>query len=211
MNVFITGIGTDVGKTIVSAIVVEALQSDYWKPIQVGNLGWTDTQTVTSLVSNKKTVFHPEAFRLNTPMSPHAAAELEQVEIKLDEIKRPKTINQLVVEGAGGLLVPFNNQNTVLDLIKPDDFVLVVSKHYLGSINHTLMTVAILKSRKLTNIGILFNGNHNPSTEHIIEKMSGVNIIGRVDDEEEINSTIVSKYAKQLKPVLKKLIPEASQ
>jgi dethiobiotin synthetase len=185
MNVFITGIGTDVGKTIVSAIVVEALQSDYWKPIQAGNLGWTDTQTVTSLVSNKKTVFHPEAFRLNNPMSPHAAAELEQVEIKLDDIKRPKTINRLVVEGAGGLLVPFNNQNTVIDLIRPEDFVLVVSKHYLGSINHTLMTVAIL--------------------------MSGVNIIGRVGDEEEINSTIVSKYAKQLKPILKKLIPEPSK
>lgn len=211
MNIFITGIGTDIGKTIVSAIVVEALQSDYWKPIQAGNLDWTDTQTVTSLVSNKKTVFHPEAFRLNNPMSPHAAAELEQVEIKLDEIKRPETINQLVIEGAGGLLVPFNNQNTIIDLIRPEDFVLVVSKHYLGSINHTLMTVAILKSRKLTNIGILFNGNHNPSTEHIIEKMSGVNIIGRVDDEEEINSTIVSKYAKQLKPILKKLIPEPSQ
>ncbi|PKP44211.1 MAG: dethiobiotin synthase [Bacteroidetes bacterium HGW-Bacteroidetes-13] len=211
MNVFITGIGTDVGKTIVSAIVVEALQSDYWKPIQAGNLGWTDTQTVTSLVSNKKTVFHPEAFRLNNPMSPHAAAELEQVEIKLDDIKRPKTINRLVVEGAGGLLVPFNNQNTVIDLIRPEDFVLVVSKHYLGSINHTLMTVAILKSRKLMNIGILFNGNRNPSTENIIEKMSGVNIIGRVGDEEEINSTIVSKYAKQLKPILKKLIPEPSK
>lgn len=211
MNIFITGIGTDIGKTIVSAIVVEALQSDYWKPIQAGNLDWTDTQTVTSLVSNKKTVFHPEAFRLNNPMSPHAAAELEQVEIKLDEIKRPETINQLVIEGAGGLLVPFNNQNTVIDLIRPEDFVLVVSKHYLGSINHTLMTVAILKSRKLMNIGILFNGNHNPSTEHIIEKMSGVNIIGRVDNEEEINSTIVSKYAKQLKPILKKLIPETSK
>lgn len=211
MNIFITGIGTDIGKTIVSAIVVEALQSDYWKPIQAGNLDWTDTQTVTSLVSNKKTVFHPEAFRLNNPMSPHAAAELEQVEIKFDEIKRPETINQLVIEGAGGLLVPFNNQNTIIDLIRPEDFVLVVSKHYLGSINHTLMTVAILKSRKLMNIGILFNGNHNPSTEHIIEKMSGVNIIGRVDNEEEINSTIVSKYAKQLKPILKKLIPETSK
>lgn len=211
MNVFITGIGTDVGKTMVSAIVVEALQADYWKPIQAGNLDGTDTHTVASLVCNKKTVFHPEAFRLKTPMSPHAAAEIEHIDIDLNEIIRPKTKNRLVIEGAGGLLVPFNNQNTIIDLIQPDDFVLVVSKHYLGSINHTLMTVEILKSRKLTNIGILFNGNRNPSTEHIIEKMSGVNIIGRIDEEEKINSETVSKYATQLKPILKKLTHELSQ
>jgi len=205
MNIFITGIGTDVGKTIVSAIVVEALQADYWKPIQAGNLDWTDTHTVASLVSNKKSVFHPEAFRLKTPMSPHAAAEIEHVDINLKKIKRPKTKNRLVIEGAGGLLVPLNNQNTIVDLIRPDDFVLVVSKHYLGSINHTLMTLEILKSRKLKNIGLIFKGIPDLSAESIIEKMSGITVIGLIDQEKQITPEMVSKYASQLKPILKKL------
>ncbi|PJB11858.1 MAG: dethiobiotin synthase [Flavobacteriales bacterium CG_4_9_14_3_um_filter_40_17] len=205
MNIFITGIGTDVGKTIVSAIVVEALQADYWKPIQAGNLDWTDTHTVASLVSNKKSVFHPEAFRLKTPMSPHAAAEIEHVDINLKKIKRPKTKNRLVIEGAGGLLVPLNNQNTIVDLIRPDDFVLVVSKHYLGSINHTLMTLEILKSRKLKNIKLIFKGIPDLSAESIIEKMSGITVIGLIDQEKQITPEMVSKYASQLKPILKKL------
>lgn len=211
MNVFITGIGTDVGKTIVSAIVTEALQADYWKPIQAGNLDWTDTHTVASLVCNKKTVFHPEAFRLKTPVSPHAAAEIEQIDIDVKKIKRPNTKNRLVIEGAGGLLVPFNNQNTIIDLIQPDDFVLVVSKHYLGSINHTLMTLEILKYHNLNNIGVVFNGSENQATEKIIREMSSAVVIGRIEDEKQIDSGTVSKYATQLKPILKKLIHRLPQ
>lgn len=206
MNIFITGIGTDVGKTIVSAIVVEALQADYWKPIQAGNLDWTDTHTVASLVCNKKTVFHTEAFRLKTPVSPHVAAEIDEINIDLNKIKRPDTKNRLVIEGAGGLLVPLNNQNTLIDLIQLDDFVLVISKHYLGSINHTLMTLEILKQRRLKNIGIIYNGNRNLSTESIIKKMSGITVIGRIDQEKQITPEMVSKYASLLKPILMKLI-----
>lgn len=211
MNVFITGIGTDVGKTIVSAIVTEALQADYWKPVQAGSLDWTDTHTVASLVRNKKTIFHPEAFRLKTPVSPHAAAEMEQIDIDIKKIKRPDTKNRLVIEGAGGLLVPFNNQNTIIDLIQPDDFVVVVSKHYLGSINHTLMTLEILKHHNLNNTGVVFNGSENPATEKIIQKMSNAVVIGRIEDEKQIDSETVSKYATQLKPILNKLIHRLSQ
>ncbi len=107
-RIFITGIGTDVGKTVVAAIVTEALQADYWKPIQSG-LEETDRGTIQSLITNNKTVIHPEAYRLKTPMSPHKSAQIDGIDIDLDKIIRPKTKNTLVIEGAGGLLVPLNN------------------------------------------------------------------------------------------------------
>ncbi|MEH6405961.1 MAG: AAA family ATPase, partial [Leeuwenhoekiella sp.] len=114
---FITGISTEVGKTVASAIITEALEADYWKPIQAGDLDHTDTHKVQKLVSNQKTKFHPSAFNLNTPMSPHAAAEIDGVHIASAEIKVPETTNHLVIEGAGGLLVPISDTETILDLI----------------------------------------------------------------------------------------------
>ena len=154
-DIFITGIGTDVGKTIAAAIVTQALQADYWKPIQSG-LEETDKVTVSSLVSNSKTIIHPEAYRLKTPMSPHKAAEIDGVTIELDKIIRPQTSNKLVVEGAGGLLVPINDDNTIVDLITPEDHVVLVSAGYLGSINHTLMSAELLKARGLNCVGIIY-------------------------------------------------------
>ena len=145
---FITGISTEVGKTVASAILTEALQADYWKPVQAGELDNTDTNKVQRLVSNSKTVFHESAFNLTAPMSPHAAAEIDGVSLSAKKIKRPKTENNLIVEGAGGLLVPLNASETIMDLIHPADRVIVVSRHYLGSINHTLLTVEQLKQRK---------------------------------------------------------------
>ena len=116
---FITGIGTDVGKTIVSAICVEALEADYWKPVQAGDLDHDDTCKVKKLVSNSKSVFHPNRYALKTPMSPHAAAAIDGIEIDLKAIKVPKTNNHLVIEGAGGLLVPLNDTVTVMDMMHP--------------------------------------------------------------------------------------------
>ena len=146
---FITGISTEVGKTIAAAIVTEALEADYWKPIQAGDLEHSDTHKIKQFVSNKKSVFHENAFALNTPMSPHAAAEIDGITINLKDIIAPKTGNHLVIEGAGGLLVPLNDNDTILDLIQPDYKVIVVSRHYLGSINHTLLTLNILKNKGL--------------------------------------------------------------
>ena len=177
---FVTGIGTDVGKTIISAILTEALQADYWKPLQAGDLHNSDTDKVSRLVSNKKTKFHEPAFKLKTPMSPHAAAEIDDVKISAKKIKRPSTKNSLVIEGAGGLLVPISNTETVADLIQKEDKVILVSKHYLGSINHTLLTIDILKQRGLNIFGIVFNGAEHKSTENIIVKMTGVPILGRL-------------------------------
>ena len=161
MKIFITGIGTDVGKTIASAIVVEALEADYWKPIQAGDLDNSDSHKVKSLVSNGKTVFHENSYKLNTPASPHYAAAVDGITINLKQIKEPETNNHLVIEGAGGVLVPLNNTDCVVDLIQKDYKVIVVSRHYLESINHTLLTFEALKSRKINVAGIIFSGDEN--------------------------------------------------
>jgi len=171
--IFITGIGTDVGKTIVSAIITEALQADYWKPVQAGDLDNSDTIKVKSMVSNPVTVFHKEAYRLNQPFSPHKAADLDGIEIDLKKIKQPKTDNQLVIEGAGGLMVPLNNKHLVIDLIEklnPD--VILVSRNYLGSINHTLLSVEALLNRGLNISAIVFNGDADQYTEDIIREQT---------------------------------------
>lgn len=192
---FITGISTEVGKTVASAIITEALEADYWKPIQAGDLDLSDTHKVKALISNQKTKFHPSAFELKTPMSPHAAAEIDGVKIASAEIKLPHTDNNLVIEGAGGLLVPISQTETILDLIKPNYKVIVVSRHYLGSINHTLLTIDKLKQSGKTIFGILFSGAENPSTESIIAKMSDVKILGRIDEEPYFDKMVVKEYA----------------
>ncbi|HEA28383.1 MAG TPA: dethiobiotin synthase [Leeuwenhoekiella sp.] len=192
---FITGISTEVGKTVASAIITEALEADYWKPIQAGDLDHTDTDKVKALVSNATTQFHPSAFELKTPMSPHAAAEIDGVKIASTEMQIPNTNNNLVIEGAGGLLVPISETETILDLIKPEYKVIVISRHYLGSINHTLLTIDKLKQSGKSIFGILFSGAENPSTEQIIATMSGVKILGRIDEEPYFDQMVVKEYA----------------
>ncbi|MBR9847125.1 MAG: dethiobiotin synthase [Algicola sp.] len=198
---FITGIGTDVGKTIASAIITEALEADYWKPIQAGELDYCDTKKVKDLVSNKASKFHKNSYALHTPMSPHAAADIDGVSIQLKNITPPKTKNNLVIEGAGGLLVPINSKNTVLDLIKPNYKVIVVSRHYLGSINHTLLTLNLLKDKGF-DVSIIFSGNEHKTTENIIKKMTEVTVIGRIDEEPYFDKNVVKEYAEEFKKVL---------
>ena len=191
---FITGISTDVGKTIASAIIVEALQADYWKPIQAGELENCDTKKVKQLISNSVSEFHPNSYALKTPMSPHAAAAIDGVNITLDNIKEPKTDNHLVIEGAGGLLVPINNTQTVLDIIKSEYKVIVVSRHYLGSINHTLLTIKLLQEKGF-DVSIIYSGNEHKTTEEIIQKMTKTRVIGRVNEEEKFSQEVIKKYA----------------
>lgn len=204
-KLFITGIGTEVGKTVVSSIVVEALEADYWKPVQAGDLEFSDTDRVKSWISNERSVFHPSAYALKTPMSPHAAAELDGLRIEPGSIVEPVTSNDLVIEGAGGLLVPLNEENTILDLIRKEYRTIVVSKNYLGSINHTLLTLYALRSRGLNVSGIIFNGEPVPSTERIIETMGKVPVIGRIGQEEIIDKSTVSKYAERFRTKLESL------
>ncbi len=204
-NLFITGISTEVGKTVASAIAVEALQADYWKPIQSGDLDNSDTDKVKKLISNNLSVFHPNSYALNTPMSPHAAAEIDGIVIDLKEIKPPKTKNNLVIEGAGGILVPLNNKNTIADIILPDYKIILVSRHYLGSINHTLLSVEYLKSKGLEIAGIIFSGEHHPTTEDIIMKMTNASIIGRIDEEPYFDQNVIKEYADRFRKNLKNL------
>lgn len=201
---FITGISTDVGKTIASAIVVEALKTDYWKPIQAGELEYSDSDKIRELISNNKTTVFENSYALKTPMSPHAAAAIDGINIKLDDIVPPNTSNHLVIEGAGGLLVPINDKQTVLDIIKPNYKVIVVSRHYLGSINHTLLTIKLLKEKGF-DVSLIFSGNKHKTTEEIIEKMTNVNVIGRIEEEEKFNKTIVKKYAEVFKEKLQSI------
>ena len=200
---FVTGIGTDVGKTIASAILTEALEADYWKPVQAGNLEATDTHTVQNLVSNSRSFFHPEAYRLAAPMSPHAAARLENLELNLAEINVPETENNLVIEGAGGLMVPLNDKVLVLDLLAQLQCpAVVVSRNYLGSINHTLLTLEILKARKIPVAGIVFNGEPNAETEQFILNYSGVSRLFSVPFLEAVNQKEIAELAQKIRPTL---------
>ena len=195
MKLFITGIGTDVGKTIASAIITEALEADYWKPVQAGDLQNSDSHKVKSFLSNKKTVIHPNSYALNTPASPHYAAELDRITIDLKKIIEPKTENHLVVEGAGGVFVPLNSKDYVIDLIQPDYKIIVVSRHYLGSINHTLLTTEALQNRKIAVAGIVFSGDENKATEEIILNKTGIKCIGRIEQEPYFDQNVIKEYA----------------
>jgi dethiobiotin synthetase len=195
MKLFITGIGTDVGKTIVSAIVTEALEADYWKPIQAGDLENSDSHKIKSFLSNKKTVIHPNSYALNTPASPHLAAEIDGITIDVNKITEPETVNHLVVEGAGGVFVPLNSKDCVIDLVQPEYKVIVVSRHYLGSINHTLLTIEALQNRKITIAGIIFSGDENKATEQIIQTKSGLKCIGRIEQEPYFDQNVIKEYA----------------
>ncbi|WP_289037372.1 dethiobiotin synthase [uncultured Zobellia sp.] len=203
-QIFVTGISTEVGKTIASAIIVEALEADYWKPVQAGDLDNTDSDKVKSLISNERTVIHKSSYELKTPMSPHAAAERDGVKIDRLEIVEPQTDNSLVIEGAGGILVPLSENDTVLDIIMPTYHVVVVSRHYLGSINHTLLTVGWLQ-QKGYDVSILFSGAPNPETENIILHKTGLSAIGRIDEEASFDKAVVKKYADKFRSALKSL------
>lgn len=197
MNYFVTAIGTDSGKTVISAILTETLKADYWKPIQAGMP--RDTATVEALVTNGVSNFHREQYLLNTPASPHAAAKIDEVTIALDQFKIPDTDRDLVIEGAGGILVPLNDSDFVIDMVSLFQAqIILVANLYLGSINHTLLTIEALKQRKLSVKGLIFNGPPNPESESIILKHSGYRCLLKIPQEPIIDTTIIKKYAEAL-------------
>ncbi|HEX8576926.1 MAG TPA: dethiobiotin synthase [Flavobacterium sp.] len=202
MKFFITGISTDVGKTIASSIITEALEADYWKPVQAGDLYHSDSHKVAAYISNKKTVIHPNSYALQTPASPHYAAKIDGVTIDLKNIKEPQTSNHLVIEGAGGLYVPLNEESYVIDLIQEDYKVIIVSRHYLGSINHTLLTIQALQNRDIAIAGIIFSGDENKGTESVILKNTGVHYLGRIEQEPYFDKNVVAAYADIFRNIL---------
>jgi dethiobiotin synthetase len=199
MHYFVTAIDTDSGKTLASAILCEALQADYWKPVQAGLP--RDSETVQSLISNSKTKIQPERYLLKTPASPHASAKIDGVKIALSDFQIPQTKNNLVIEGAGGCLVPLNDNDFVVDLIAGFRAeVVLVADLYLGSINHTLLTLEALKSRRAKIKGIIFNGDSNPESERIIlEHHKDVRKLLHIKKEMAIDRPLVQKYAIILK------------
>jgi dethiobiotin synthetase len=196
MNYFVTGIDTDSGKTLVSAILCEALGYDYWKPIQAGLP--KDSDTVRQLTSN--VTIHPEAYSLKTPASPHAAAKIDGIALALDNISLPTSTNSLIIEGAGGCLVPLNDKEFVIDLApKLNAKIILVADLYLGSINHTLLTVNLIQSRNYPVAGLIFNGESNPESERIILHHSKYPCLLHVAKEQSITREAIKKYAILLK------------
>jgi dethiobiotin synthetase len=185
--IFITGIGTDVGKTLVAAIVTEALQADYWKPVQAGFENGTDAGWVGKMLTNRHSVVYPETHRLALPASPHIAAKEENINIQLNKLleqakdfQKAAGAKQLIIEGAGGLLVPLSDTLLIADFIKAlDAKVIIVSRNYLGSINHSLLTAAYCQSKGLDVAGWIFNDNYLQYTADI-EAWTGIPAIASI-------------------------------
>ncbi|MHA4895078.1 dethiobiotin synthase [Pedobacter sp. PWIIR3] len=196
---FVTGIGTGIGKTIVSAILTQKLNADYWKPIQSGDLDKSDSMMVKRLVSNSKTVIHPERFQLTQPLSPHLSAKIDDMQIRVADFQAPITENNLIIEGAGGLLVPLNDEELMVDLIKAlKTKVIVVSSNYLGSINHTLLSLQALQFNGIPVCGIIFNGSSNEHSERYIQQYSKLPVLGRIPDLVALNQDTVNRAGELL-------------
>jgi dethiobiotin synthetase len=190
--IFITGIDTGIGKTIVSAVLVEKLKADYWKPIQSGDLEWSDTNKVQSLVTNTTSCFHPEAYRLSQPCSPHKSAAIDGINIDPQKIVLPSTNNTLIIEGAGGLMVPLNNSFLMIGLIRHlGAEVILVSQNYLGSINHTLLSIYALKKEQIPIKGIIFNGTKDIYSKEFILEHSGLELLGHIPEYDPLDKKAV--------------------
>jgi dethiobiotin synthetase len=198
MNYFVTAIGTDSGKTLVSAILCKALDADYWKPVQAGYP--TDSERVKALLSDTVSKIHTETYVFKTPASPHAAAALENATISLNDFVVPDHTRDLIIEGAGGCLVPLNDRDFVIDLASRFRAeVVLVSNLYLGSINHTLLSWEAIKRRSLPIKGIIFNGNHNAESERIILHHTGLPCLLHVEPEDIFDGAVIEKYSRKLK------------
>ncbi|MBP9706064.1 MAG: dethiobiotin synthase [Oligoflexales bacterium] len=200
-HIFVTAIDTGVGKTLVSAILSKAFNADYWKPIQAGELDYSDSQRVRQLLGTKKsTKIHPEAYRLKLAASPHYAAEQEGLEIDIYKIKLPKTENNLIIEGAGGVLCPINRLYQMRDLIlylqKSSKLsVVLVCKNYLGSISHTLLSLEALQSQRINVAGLIFSGESHAASEDYICQAAQVKIIARIPTLNEVTAKVIGEYA----------------
>lgn len=196
----IAGIGTEVGKTVIAAILTEQLKADYWKPVQAGDLHDTDTHKVERWISNPHTVCHPEAYRLHTPMSPHEAARRDGVRIDASKLVIPSTKKPLVIELAGGLMVPLREDYLIIDWLEQIKIpVVLVSRFYLGSINHTILSVDALQRRGIPLAGIVFNGEMVESSKQAILAYTGAKDLGHVDMEASPSEEMILKYAGSIK------------
>ena len=221
---FITGIGTDVGKTLVAAILTEALEGGYWKPVQAGYSEGTDSEWVKGVISNPAGRVHPERYKLALAASPHIAAREEGVRIDLGEIEASYKLlaaslkpaadrkeshlhpeKPLIIEGAGGLLVPLNEKEFVLDLaVRLDTTLILVSRNYLGSINHSLLTAEVCKAHGLRIAGWIFNDQYLHYEEEIV-RWSGIPALASIPRAEKPDAAFVRQQAERIRPLLQGL------
>lgn len=208
MNIFVTGIGTGVGKTLVSAILIRALEADYWKPVQAGFDEGTDSEWVQQAVAGSSSIIHPEVYKLRMPASPHIAARQEGINISIEKIcaSIPVINRNLIIEGAGGLMVPLNETAFVADLIKAlDAKVILVSKNYLGSINHSLLTAKVCRDLNLPVIGWIFNHQYLDYEEEIV-RWSNFPKIATVPYSETTDGAFINSQAAIVQKALKALL-----
>lgn len=207
-RIFITGIGTGVGKTISSAIITESLQADYWKPVQTGLTEGTDTDTIKSLLTNPVSKCHREAYCLKEPASPHLAARLEGITINVKRITEIADTYQpanrpFIIEGAGGLMVPITDTIFTIDLIRQlKASVIIVAGNYLGAINHSLLTASVLKQEKIPVLGWIFSGNTHSNEDEVVA-WSGFPKLGRIPQASHIDKAFVKEQAEKLSLQLK--------
>lgn len=208
MNIFVTGIGTGVGKTLVSAILTRALEADYWKPVQAGFEEGTDSEYMKAAIDGTDSTIHPEVYKLRLPASPHIAARQEGVHISIEKIcaSIPVINRNLIIEGAGGLMVPLNGTAFVADLIKAlNAKVILVSRNYLGSINHSLLTAKVCRDMNLPVTGWIFNDQYLDYEEEIV-RWSNIPKIATVPYSETTNGAFINSQAEALKERLKALL-----
>jgi dethiobiotin synthetase len=206
--IFITGIGTGIGKTVISAILAQALEADYWKPVQAGYADGTDSEWVQNNLSNGTSRVYPEVYKLLKPVSPHIAAREENINISIEKIcdSIPENKRNLIVEGAGGLLSPITEKKFVSDLIEAMDAkVILVSRNYLGSINHSLLTSSVCSQKKISVLGWIFNDQYL-DYENEIKDWSGYPRIGSVPFSENPGKQFVAAQASLLRKQLELLL-----
>ena len=190
----ITGTDTDIGKTVVSAMLTLGLGATYWKPVQSGVEGGVDTRTVQKMTGLPAERFLPESYVLSEPLSPHRSAEIDGVEIDVNSLQIPEIETPLLIEGAGGLMVPLTRKNLLINLFKKWNLpVILVARTGLGTINHTLLSLEALWSRKIPVHGIIFVGNENEDNMRTIAEFSEVKVLGRLPMLDSINAQTLTK------------------
>jgi dethiobiotin synthetase len=200
---WIVGTGTEVGKTVVSALFVTGLNASYWKPIQSGLFDGTDTDTVKLLSGIQDNQIIPEVYRLNQPLSPHLSAKIDGKVIKMDNFFMPdlSVLNQgsLVIEAAGGLYVPLNDKDLMIDLVKKLELpTILVCRSDLGTINHSLLSIEALRNRNIPIVGFLTNGIKNAENAEAISFYGGLKFLGHVPQMSKIDNSVLQSLWDEL-------------
>ena len=182
-KVFVTGTDTGIGKTVVSAILTLGMKANYWKPIQAGLDGETDSEWVRRTTGLPDNQILSERFRLREPLSPHLASSLDGIKIQLDDFILPDIQSPLIIEGAGGVMVPINEKDFIVDMIRLFEVpVILVARSTLGTINHTLLTLDKLKSLDIPVWGVVLNGRNNPENKKAIERFGRTPVIAEIGE-----------------------------